>query len=342
MKNFLKVLIAYKNSKASGPGCGPYNAGGLSANALHSRAVLLEMGVPTHLLQADSYQDIVAYLNEHRVSHVIVEAIWMTADQTRFLAETYPAVQFVVRSHSKMGFLQVEPEAVSTMRRIIGLSETYQNLTFSSNNSEFAASLSEVYGETLYLPNLYDLASAPKPKEHPPRGVLKIASFGASRLLKLHPSAALAALQIANRLDRDLEFYVNTDRTPGGDSVRKTMCNMFAGIPRAKLIEVGWQDVDTFKETISTMDLVIQLSATETFCLVAADAVAGGVPVVAGPAIKWIPEQFRVDIDETEAVARMGVQMLRGNRSTRVEEKALHHFVRSAKEVWHTFLKLHE
>src|SRR6185369_11315812 len=141
------------------------------------------------------------------------------------------------------------------------MGKTIPNIHFSSNNLEFSESLSEVYGRCLYLPNLYDLESSPEHHRHhhlvkhsltqPP---LRIASFGASRLLKLHPSAALAALQIARAEGRQLEFYVNTDKTPGGESVRRTVRNMFAGLEDAKLIEVGWQDGQVFKKTISSMD----------------------------------------------------------------------------------------
>lgn len=320
----IKIAIVYKTKG----NYGPYSAGGLAANALHSVAVLREMGFDAQLVPVKDFSDLTFALSGF--THVIVEAVWLTVDQLLSLSRLHPHTHFVVRAHSKMGFLQVEPEAISTMRQIMALKE----ITLASNNAEFAGSLSEVYGHCLYLPNLYDLNSSPPRDER--CGPLRIASFGASRLLKLHPSAGLAALQIAKRLGDDLEFYVNVDRTPGGESVRKSVRALFADLPHARLIEVPWQAADEFKSTIATMDLVLQLSCTETFCLVAADAVASGVPVIAGPAISWLPDRAKVaDVDNTSQVADLGVHFLsNGWWDRRAEKKALTKFVGNAKKTW--------
>jgi glycosyltransferase involved in cell wall biosynthesis len=341
----LDVVIAYK-AKGGSQKSSPYDAGGLACNALHTAAVLGEIGVNVRLAQVSSFEELVAYIQRFESAwptHLIIEAVWVTVDQVRYLAETFPKTEVVVRAHSKMGFLQVEPEAIITMRRIIDLSKTFSNVHFSSNNHEFAAALSEVYGPVLYLPNLYDLVSAPPRLTHDRREPLRIASFGATRLLKLHPPAALAALQVARRLGRSMEFYVNVDSTPGGDSVRRTMRNLFANLPDAKLIEVGWQNSQTFKETIATMDLVLQLSCTETFCMVAADAIASGVPLVAGPAISWLPiDQLVTDLDDTSAAAALGVQMIKCPRKAKAQKKCLVRFIKRAKKTWRAFLGIEE
>jgi glycosyltransferase involved in cell wall biosynthesis len=336
MKN-PKVVIFYK-SKSSAP-ADPHVAGGLACNALHSIAVLREMGVSAHLQQVADYHEIDSFLNKRTVTHAVVEALWVTPAQVEFLAQEHPQTQFVFRSHSKMGFLQVEPEAITTMRGIVALSQILPNVCFASNNQEFACSVNDVYGKCLYLPNLYDLTSAPAPIRK--NGyALKIASFGANRLLKLHPSAALAALQIAKSLAKPLDFYINVDKTPGGESVRRTMRNMFVGLNAATLHEVTWQATQTFKETIASMDLVLQLSATETFCMVAADAVASGVPVVAGPAVAWIRPSLQAPIDDTYEVATQGIDALTSKCVAKKELRDLKKFVKHAKAAWSKFLGL--
>lgn len=337
----IKVVIFYKISQPSSSPGSHYKAGGLSTNALHTVGVLNSLGIEAHLVPVLNFTEIKKWMADHHpVSHCVIEAVWVEPQEVRELAAKYPKTTFAIRAHSKMGFLQVEPEAITKMRRIIRDHWAHPNLWFSTNNEEFAKSLHEVYGQVLYLPNLYDIKSSPPRKYHNGK-VLKIASFGATRLLKLHPNAALAALQISSRLNRPLEFYINTDKTPGGDSVRRTIKNMFADYPGAKLIELPWQNSDEFKETIASMDLVLQLSATETFCMVAADAVASGVPVIVGPAITWIPHTEKVDIDDTSDAAARGILAIKFNEwITYNQYVALSEYVHNAKNVWLEWLGL--
>jgi hypothetical protein len=338
MKRTTKLRIFYK-SKSSGKGNNPYHTGGLAANALHTVGVLRREGVDVDLVAVTSFADLAAYLRANPdTTHAVIEAVWTKPAEIVLLAAAHPHLKIVVRAHSKIGFLQVEPEAIPIMRSLIALGEEYPNISFSSNNQEFCDALGEVYGDVLYLPNLFDWDGSPPKKTHHDR-VLRLASFGATRLLKLHSCAALAALQVGMRLDRQLEFYVNVDNTPGGDSVRKTMRNLFANLSWAKLVEVSWQDADTFRETIAEMDLVFQLSATETFCLVAADAVSSGVPVIVGEAVSWVPERYQANVDDTSEAATEAIRALESSKKTvRVQQEALNDFVESSTKVWRQFL----
>ena len=337
-KEDVKVSIFYKVGM-SGKGHHHRQAGGLAANALHSTDVLRRKGVSIDLHQVTSYDELVKAVDETKPTHVVIEAVWVNALQAGDLARKNPATQVVVRAHSKIGFLQVEPEAIDTIREIIELHDSLPNLWFSSNNHEFSDAVNEVYGPCLHLPNLYDSEGAP-PRTRQDDEILRIASFGATRLLKLHPAAALAALQVATRLDRDLEFYVNVDRTPGGDSVRKTMRNMFDGLKMSKLVELGWQDSDEFRKTIASMDLVMQLSATETFCMVAADAVSSGVPVVTGPAVSWLAGCGVAPIDDTGRVAYVSVGLLTDSKAAKKQKAHLKHYVEYSVDKWMEFLGL--
>ena len=115
---------------------------------------------------------------------------------------------------------------------------------------------------------------------------------------------------------------------------------MFEGLPDAKLVEVGWQDSKAFAETIAKMDLVIQLSATETFCMVAADAIAQGVPVIGGPAITWLPKEYQAEIDSTMSVASLGAYILkRPKKVARDELHELERYIEKARHLWLSFLR---
>lgn len=337
MKRSVRLCICYKSK---GSGKNHYHAGGLASNALHSATVLRRAGVDVDLLQVEDFAALVRHLDQNPdTTHVVVEAVWMTTEQTKVLAISHSDKRIVVRAHSKMGFLQVEPEAVTRMREIVEFGKVQSNLSFSSNNAEFASSITYVFGPCLYLPNLYDLEGAPVGCVQS-GDRLRIASFGASRLLKLHPSAALAALQIAESERMPLDFFINADKTPGGESVRKTVRALFAGLPNAQLVEVGWQDADKFKETIASMDLVLQMSATETFCMVAADAVASGVPVVVGPAISWVAKKWQVSIDDTSEVAYIGIKALNSCTVRCSQKSSLERHVSESRIEWVNFLGL--
>ncbi|MHB8407819.1 MAG: hypothetical protein ACYDHY_06850 [Acidiferrobacterales bacterium] len=346
----MKVVIYYKVSNKSGPSS-HYHAGGLAANALHSVEVLRKLGIDAHLHPVADYANLsVAVVRDADLTHAIIEAVWLEPDMVKRLATVdRPDVEFVVRAHSKIGFLQVEPEAIPKVRDIIKLSTEFKNIHFSSNNDEFCHALEEVYGPVLYLPNLFDMPPVSLPKPFPVDRPLRIASFGATRLLKLHPNAALAALEVAKLVASGLigteaqdgfplEFYINSDSTPGGESVRRTIRELFKGLSWAKLIEVPWQPADEFRRTIAKMDLTFQLSTTETFCIVAADAVAEGVPVIAGPAITWVPREFQVEIDNTTHAAQLGRIAIEDYSIWRSELHGLEKFVEGAKRKWLSFL----
>lgn len=342
MRHAKPVLAIFYKSKEQHDNHGHhhYRAGGLASNALHSTGVLRRAGVDVHLDGVVDVRDLfqkVAEVAGH-LTHCVIEALWIPIEDLKRLAKIHPNIQFLVRSHSKMGFLQVEPEAINQMKAILGL--RLPNLHFCSNNKEFADSVEEVYGPCIYLPNLYDVHECVIPTKFFHDNTLHIGSFGANRLLKLHPTAALAALQTASRMGKRLKFYTNLDKTPGGESVRKTVRNLFHGLSWAEHVEVTWQESDLFKLTIAAMDLVIQLSATETFNMVAADAVNANVPVVVSPSITWVPKWERVPIDDTSKVAEICEHVLHNaHQIVHRQKQALNQFIEDAKEVWLNYLK---
>jgi hypothetical protein len=53
------------------------------------------------------------------------------------------------------------------------------------------------------------------------------------------------------------------------------------------LVEHQWVEHDAFKKLIAEMDISMQVSFTETFNIVSADAVSAGVPIVVSDEIAW-------------------------------------------------------
>src|SRR5208283_4715693 len=168
------------------------------------------------------------------------------------------------------------------------------------------------------LPNMYHLDNGASPKrERYAAGTLRIGAFGATRALKNLMTAAGAALEIANSLRADLEFWISSGRNEGAGSVVEAVRQMMNGLPHVKLIENNWQTWPQFRQTVRHMHLLLQPSYTESFNVVTADGVAEGVPSVVSDAITWAPNSWKAPVDDAGAMARIGEKLLKSRWAVR-------------------------
>jgi hypothetical protein len=249
-----------------------------------------------------------------------------------------------VRAHSQIGFLQVEAGAIRILRDLMHLQDHTLNVSVCANSELLANFLKRAYaGACLYLPNLYDTSRvthrAPRVHDH---RLLRIGSFGALRLLKNHTTAAAAALMLAKSRAADLEFWISKDPDPWGARILDSLHAMFDGLKWAKLVVNAWEGWPAFRRTVAHMDLCYQLSATETFNVTAADAVAEGVPCVVTPAIPWAPIHWQVDTDRVEDAARVGSHLLSDMNANDDGMRALERFTCHATATWLRYLKPRE
>jgi len=127
-----------------------------------------------------------------------------------------------------------------------------------------------------------------KEKQH-----IDIAVFGAVRPLKNHLTQAIAAIRFAEEKGKHMRFHINVTRIENnGDPVLKNLRQLFENSDH-ELVEHKWLDHDQFLDLISTMDMCLQVSFSETFNIVTADAVSMNVPVVVSPEITWISRLFK-------------------------------------------------
>jgi hypothetical protein len=315
---------------------------GLGVSAMHTLRVLRRARVAIEAVSVAEVPDVHQALRARpATTHCILEAPWVGRDAMAELLWAFPKVQFIVRSHSQIGFLQVEPGAIALLRALLALSETVPNLRVATNSRSLQRFFHTAYGrDALYLPNLYDVERVGRKRDaaHTSR-TLRIGSFGALRLLKNHTTAAAAALMLARRRGCDLEFYVSVENeTMGGAAVLEALRRMFEGLPWAKLIECPWQDWSTFRQSVAGMDLCLQISMTETFNITTADAVAEGVPCVVSPAIEWAPDDWKAETDRLEDIARIGGALLASCDGAADGLEALRGFVAEASDRWVDYL----
>jgi glycosyltransferase involved in cell wall biosynthesis len=252
----------------------------------------------------------------------------------------FPRVHFLVRIHSEVGFLQVEPGAITLLRDQMLLAEQHLNLSIAANSPRLVNFLRGAYhAPVLHLPNLYDLERVERrrPQRHDHR-LLRIGSFGALRWLKNHTTAAAAALTIARERGCDLEFWMSVDREEHGKTVLQAVRNLFAGLPWARLHEAPWAPWAAFRRTVGAMDLTLQPSFTETFNIVTADSIAEGVPAVVSHAVEWVPTAWKTHPDDIHEMARVGAALLSHPGSAEEGLRALERYIESAIALWKSYL----
>lgn len=273
-------------------------------------------------------------------SHVIISAPWVPTDQLRWLIEYNPDITFAVVSHSNVGFLQADTNGVKLLREAGDLQEGHTNFYIGCNSKKFRTWWQRTFSQNMaLLPNLYDAANEIAPKLWP-GGDLRIASLGAVRPLKGHMTAAAAAMEIATRLNAPLTFYLSSGRAEGGgNTVVNAIREMFANLPGMKLEFIPWCDWPTFKRWVGFMNLLIQMSTSESFNNVTADGISKGIPSVVSTAIDWVPPRWQASIDDADDVASAGMALLRDPQAAHFGFKALQSHNRDGLHYWMDFLE---
>ncbi len=346
-KQRARVIIAYKNFAA--------NKGlshiGLGVSAMQNAKALIQAGYIAEVWPILGAQDLQQRLSEDRktsqaahhvpVTHVVISAPWIPSVEVAQLIRTFFDIEFVIVSHSNIGFLQADPRAITLLRQAAALAQVDSNLHVGSNSAILAKWWRATYGtEMLTLPNMYPVGQVRQ--RHWTGGTLRIGTFCAIRPYKNVLTAAAAALEIGNRLRvTHLEFHISGGRVEGGASTLMAAINeLFSGIPRAKLYQNNWASWPDFLATVGSMDLLLQPSYTEGFNMVTADGIAQGVPSVVSDAIYWTPRNWVARSDEASDLADRGVSLLHDPDAAQEGLAALRSHNQSALRHWESFLAI--
>lgn len=343
----VRVVLAYKNFAANQH----ISHIGLGVAALNTSQVLRQNGIWADVWPIINIQDLEARLiaadaqatrrGEIFVSHVVISAPWIPTMDLAMVARRFPNVTFSVVTHSNVAFLHADPTGMKLLREAMGLQMQWHNFKLASNGEKFQEWALRAYGATLqYLPNLYNLEHS---KDQPPRpayahgGVLRIGSFGALRVLKNHVTACAAALEMSRRLGVDTEFWLSSGRNEGGAGVLATIQQMVAQIPGFTLKANNWENWPKFRQTLRSMNILIQASFTESFNMVTADGVAEGLPSVTSDAIEWVPSYWQASADNAMDIANKAIGLLHDPQAAFEGRKALAHHNATGLDSWVKF-----
>lgn len=304
------------------------NYGGLTSSGLLNSARMLakslaECDVETKVVDVIDGNSIDREVHRWKPTHVVLEAFWCPPYKLAELVRLYPKVRWTVRTHSKTPFIAGEgiayQWAFEYARILHGL---YGNM--SANSTEVTDEWTSMGLPTVKLRNVYCLEDVHPPKNHREHGVLDVGCFGALRLLKNQLIQATAAIQYADRHGLMLRFHINVSRVEmEGANPYKNIKALFANRPPHQLVEHGWYDHSKFLQVIRTMDILLQVSYTETFNIVAADAVSQGVPVVGSEDICWLPADRIADPNSAPSIRdRITQQLMRNARDIQTHNLA--------------------
>jgi hypothetical protein len=232
---------------------------------------------------------------------VVLEGIWVTPAKLAELMSLgrHAGRIWVTRVHSEIPFLAGEGIAMEWIAQYLALGGIVAPNAPRAHDQlrAFAHSLgftSEQINELLpMLPNCFPtdfrpITSAELDTSSKP--VLDIACFGAYRPLKNHLQQALIAIRFAESLGKTVRFHVNNRQDSGGAPVYKNVLKTFEALPAGshELVLHPWENRETFLSSLEQTDLLMQLSFSETFNIVAADATWVGRPVLASAEIPWL------------------------------------------------------
>lgn len=319
----MKILFILKYREVSDDVCGVYSYSGMSSGLFNSARMVSDMlnkqGVGNRrciskLVQVIDNNCIDKEVVNFTPDVVILEALWVVPEKFEVLTKLHPNVKWIIRNHSNIPFLAQEGIAMEWVKKYI----EYPNVYIGTNTKASLSDLKTVVADILYLPPIYfkkivyfpnyyiDNTVIPeKPTEE--SHVLNVGCFGAIRPLKNHLTQAIAAIEYASHAFKHLRFHINVGRQEsGGSPVLHNLRGLFNG-SYAELVEHSWTPHNEFARLISQMDVSMQVSFTETFNIVTADAVTMGVPVVVSSDVSWIPRRYHASPTSTKSiVSKMG------------------------------------
>lgn len=294
-------------------------------------------GHPSAVDEAKDQNAVQALVDKYSATVVVIEAIWITPEKMQQLQAANPKVRWVVRVNSEVPFLAAEGNSIAWIFAYL-----VHGATVSFNSEMALHDFKQLYSQTLFpsgaalvwLPNFY-----PPQKVQPPGGHsthIKIGCFGAIRQLKNQLMQAFASVEYGKLKKRPVSFYMNDGKTePGNEGIIPAIRSTLAQTGN-ELILNPWLGHKEFLTLVREMDLCLQVSASESFSGVAADAISLGVPLVGSHAIRWLPGVSQVDYNSVDAI--VAGMMRAGDATVAANHQALAHYAANSTALWNQFL----
>lgn len=257
--------------------------------------------------------DIGHHISIHSPDVVVLEAIWAEPAKIEALKQEYPGIRWIVRIHSDTTTLCSEWHTFDYLREYTKI----DGVELAAINEKQQRNFSNMGYKSILLPNIYDVETKERPswlsgwarrKKIQRKGVLNVGCFGSTTLMKNTLNQAIAAVVLADYMGVRLRFHINTK----GDLASQEEKSVIESIKRvlcannAVLHQYCWARKNEFFQKLRQCDVVSQVSMSETFNLITADATVCGVPVIGSKEVYWLPWFLKVrDPNDTSDIARV-------------------------------------
>ena len=126
-----------------------------------------------------------------------------------------------------------------------------------------------------------------------------------------------------------------------GESIYRNLKSLFTN-SRHQLVEHGWIEHDEFLKLVSTMDIGMQVSFSETFNIVAADFVYVNIPIIGSSEIEWLDKDYQASTTELNDIVKHLENAWNGRKHNhqKVNKRGLAKWNEEASEVWEDLLGL--
>jgi len=302
---------------------------GLKRSAQFVVDMLLSEGHRSKLEEAIDANCIDRLVSENKPRKVVIEALWVTPAKFAELQKLHPKVEWTVRVHSEIPFLANEGIAVEWIVAYFA-----QGIKVAFNSAETAKDF-YILGPGMYLPNFYPLRK-PRPAQDPWM-YLHVGCFGAVRPMKNQLIQAFAAITFAKQRNQLLVFHMNGSRIEqSGENNLRQIKALFDATGQELVIH-PWLDHEEFLELVSEMNICLQVSLTESFNIVSADAVSMGIPLIGSSAIDWLPKRSKARADSVSSIcAAMGRA---DHAMVQMNHAALDTFLETSLEAWNDWIR---
>jgi hypothetical protein len=328
----------------------------LSSGLFNSARLVVGMlehhGVPAKLVHVQDNNYIHREIVKFNADIVIIEAFWVVPEKFDELYKVCPNVKFVIRNHSETPFLSNEGIAFDWMLKYVQKPNVFMSANaprmleesrflVQTENPEWTHEFVQV--KTPYLPNYYPTENCPTNGANlPTDDFIDVGCFGAVRPLKNTLVQAIGALKFARRMGKRLRFHINGGRIEmGGQPILKNLSQLFSHFPQHELINHPWMDHIEFRKLVASMDIVLQVSFSETFNIVAADAVTQNVLTITSSEVPWSAPVLQANptssSDIAEAMYRAW-EMRRSNSTFNPSLSGLSHYNKESEKAWLGYL----
>lgn len=325
---------------------------GLRNSARFCAEALQKQGIEAKVVVVNDNNDIDREVTQYNPSHVYIEALWVVPEKFDVLLSIprHKSRKWIVRMHSEVPFMANEGIAIEWLTKYLKWPEVSISGNSLSLNRDLKIlvrttfphmSEKEIDERVVYLPNCYDYAYIPeRAYNNKHDGIINIGCFGAIRPLKNQLIQAFAAIDFVEKYypGCKLRFHMNGDRVEnvGAAQVNKNIKALFAANPRHELVMHPWMPHAEFMKVLTSMDLGMQVSYTETFNIVAADMTTAGVPMVVSDQIYWANSLFYANPNDTsDIVCKMLRATLLGKFGVALNRSKLRKQADKAARVWY-------